>query len=176
MRKIILFVLIWIEVAAYAACVATPALAARQALEPSAGLLTESSGKGFRAMDMIADPLTQRAWVRVLACDHPERPSVLVPVQLSLASISSSATASSERNARDRTSTIRPVAVRAGEPVRLLWNAANIHMEMSAIAESSGAVGDRVSAHLASGLAETPGGVRHVMATISAPGEAVLQP
>lgn len=151
----------------FAACAPTP-LAASQASLQSGGDTQISSG--YRATAAIVDKTTARIWIRVIACGHPERPAILVPLYLPIALEKPSAVTPPH-------SSSQPLVVHAGQALRLHSVSDKSRIEISGIAEQQGAIGQAIRVHLVSGFtsaANTP--ARQLVATITAQGEAELQP
>ena len=127
--------------AAQAACPSTPAAAV--------GLIgnrVENSvagdGGGFRVTSMRWDPLLRRRWALVVSCEHPEWPAVELPVPAL-----ESAARDGERDQAKYFLPRLPV-VRAGELVHLWSQEDNLRIDIGAVAEQNGAVGERVRVRL----------------------------
>jgi Chaperone for flagella basal body P-ring formation len=81
------------------------------------------------------DPVLHQQWLTTTDCNHPERP---VRATLTLSSTPLPQTVP----------VARPLVVRAGERIRLWFQQSNTRMELSGIAEGSGAIGDTVRVRL----------------------------
>ena len=116
-------------------CAATPQDALRAYVEGSAG----DAGVGFRVVQMRTDVLLGVNWADVKRCDHPEWPGLslathrVAPKVIGMRMVAPSV-----------------VAVRAGERVRVWRHEANARLEMVAVSDEGGAVGDRIRLHVAS--------------------------
>jgi len=93
-----------------------------------------ASAAGYHVTSVHWDPVLKQRWAVVSSCDHPERPSVTVPV----------VDASLPRAAQQ---SLFPV-VRSGDVVRLVSSEPQLRVTISAIAEENGAVGGKVHVRL----------------------------
>ncbi|MBS1815875.1 MAG: hypothetical protein JSS87_13450 [Acidobacteria bacterium] len=171
MQKLLLPIILLAPIAASAACAPTPVAAARAAFAD----VSSTGDEGFRATEATVDAATRRVWVRVIACGHPERPATLVPLNLPLVTTPS---ASPAANSSPIIPTVpHTIAIRAGEPVRLHFAQGNSRIELNGTAEQQGHIGESITIRIASALSEGPQSApRRMKATITAPGEATLQP
>lgn len=170
MRKVLVVLICTLcTCCAFAACAPTPVAAAQAAFVAD---LSPLSGKGFRATEATFDVATHRIWVRVVACNDPARPAVLVPFSLPVMTASASLP---QESGKPTISTRKTIAVRAGESLSLHFAAGNSRVDLQGTAEEQGYVGQLIRVRIASTLAgqTTP---RHLKATLIAPGEAELQP
>jgi hypothetical protein len=111
---------------------------------PAAGATTSASG--FRVASQRIDPFSGRTWVEVARCDHPEWPS---------ATFASSVSAS-PMTGQPAIAPIRVALVRAGSRVRVVLTDDQMRVEMSAIAQTEGGLGDRIRIRIVSLSPETP--------------------
>ncbi|WP_263365857.1 flagella basal body P-ring formation protein FlgA [Edaphobacter bradus] len=88
------------------------------------------------------DPILHQQWRTTTDCEHPERPaqSRLIASSWTLARTNPTANLASKPTA--------PLVVRAGERVHLWGQEANVRMEITGIAEESGAIGSFVHVRL----------------------------
>jgi hypothetical protein len=159
-----------------ASCAATPVAAARlavggrpeQSADPSPGSPASAGDVGFRAVGTHWDPLLKMLWFRVLDCEHPERPSILVPVSLQ-ADVASSPVAGLPQKVKPKT-----LAVHVGQTVDLLYQQGRAEIHLRGISEGNGAVGDHILLRPIVALGSSPE-VRF-RASVTADGQGVLLP
>jgi hypothetical protein len=101
--------------------------------------------EGYRLETVRRDVFSGAVWATVKSCGHPERPGVmlLASVGTGLGGGISVGMARRSEIAADRV-----LVMLAGTRVRFVETDENARMEMSAVAQSSGAVGDRVRVRL----------------------------
>lgn len=97
--------------------------------------------EGFRLEGVHRDVFSGASWATVKSCQHPERPGVLVLLNAGARGAGSHEPASEAAAAR-------PMVVLAGSRVRLVISDAVSRMEVSAVAQTSAALGDRVRVRL----------------------------
>jgi hypothetical protein len=113
-----------------AACPAAPAI------EPA------SSKAGYRIASIRWDPLLRQRWAKLVSCAHPERPAIAMLMQPLKQDGAPSTSAEAIRQAAPF-----PV-VHAGDLVRLWSQDGNLRIEVSGIAEGSGATGNMIRVRL----------------------------
>ncbi len=107
------------------------------------------------------DPVLHQQWLTTTNCSHPERPA-----QAKLMFTSTSRSRSTQPD--------KPLAVRAGDRIRLTYHQSTTRMELTGVAEESGAVGSTIHARLAQ---PTPSAnIPEAKAIVRGPSEAELQP
>jgi hypothetical protein len=121
-------------------CASTPA-AALLAIKGTAGRSSAAlpGAQGYRVQSVRWDSLQRRNWAVIESCDHSERPSITVPMDMPAPVLLTASSA--------RPYAIMPI-VRAGDLVRLWKRDRYAHIEMIATAEENGAVGTRVRVRL----------------------------
>lgn len=141
-------------------CLPTPEEAAQSALAsaaPAGGRAT-----GFRVQDLQLDPVMRQVWVRVVRCESPGAPLILVPFHASLASVPVTNRGKSDAllpavtgiivvgNASPLVPLVPPrtLAVHAGDPVLVTFASAVVNMELQGTADQAAALGDTVAVSL----------------------------
>ena len=122
---------------AQAACTNTRA-------EAAAGLHATAGQGGFRVTSTRWDPVLHQRWAQIASCAHPEWPTVELPAGISL---QSSLSQSSQQPGADSLLPLLPV-VHAGDIVQLWSQEDDLRIEVAAIAEQSGALGQPVRVRL----------------------------
>ena len=143
MRLLALYFLFVTQSVAFAAgpCAPSPT-AAIHAFEE--GAVTDTI-LGFRVVKLRTDATLGITWADIKRCDHPEWPGI------SLATNAATPHASEEHR-KPQTA----IAIRPGETVRVWREEANARLEMAAISEEAGAVGDRIRLHITTPNGEPP--------------------
>jgi hypothetical protein len=108
---------------------------------------------GFRLESLERDPFSGVSWALIRSCAHPERPAVMVMAAAEASPHLAAPAVRSTPVLRD-VPAAKPTVLHAGERVRLVETSENTRIEMSGIAQASGAAGDRVRVRL---LPLTPG-------------------
>ncbi|ADW69383.1 hypothetical protein [Granulicella tundricola] len=103
-----------------------------EAVSQTVGAPLVASG-GYRLADVRRDALRNKSWAMVESCGHPEQPAIAVEVAGSVLKGESAAGVA-----------VGPVVMRAGATVRLVRLEANVRLEMPAVAQMNGALGERV--------------------------------
>jgi hypothetical protein len=132
---------LWVAFAsnpAHAACANTRA-------EAAAGLHATAEQGGFRVTSTRWDPILHQRWAQVASCAHPEWPTVELPAGISLQS--NLPHQSSQQPSADSLLPLLPV-VHAGDIVQLWSQEDDLRIEVAAIAEQSGALGQPVRVRL----------------------------
>lgn len=153
-----------------AQCSSTPIAAAQAALETK----LPSAREGFRATETVMDSQTGRVWVRVIACNHPERPATLVPFGVPAVSLTSTSSTQSKPDV-PQVKEQRQIVVHSGDSVRLHFASSGAVVQLEGKAEEQGFVGQTISVRLQSLMGDAAQPSRRVKAVITAPGEAVVQ-
>ena len=122
-------------------CAATPEAAAREAIG-SAGTSTLIAN-GYRVKDAELDSVMNTVWLRVLRCDAPEAPPVLVPLHVKLAG----STPDTNRNAAPH-ATRKLIEAQPGEAVKVFFVSSAIQVELAALADTQAAVNDPIDVTL----------------------------
>ncbi len=119
--------LVWAAVAAYGLAWCVPAQA-----QAAAGC----GAKGYRVIASEWDAVLRRSWELRQDCIHPDWP----------ARLAAGSESQQDRNAwiQQAPPSPRPLAVHAGEPVRLWMQDGMVRIEMSGVTEQSARVGERV--------------------------------
>ena len=104
---------------------------------------------GFRVESWQRDALLPRSWVTLRRCDHPEQPAVTVLAEDGR-DAGGARSFTAEPAVPERTvAASRSVAiVLAGMVVRLERTETNLHFDTTGIAQSNGAVGERIRVRL----------------------------
>ena len=118
------------------ACASTPSEAV------NAGSRQMDGQAGYRIAAVRADPLLHQRWATVVRCDHPELPSFIVflPAQEQESALPVAA----QTQLR-----VLPPAIKAGDSVRLWSRSSTLQIEVSGVAEESGAIGSRIRVRVA---------------------------
>ncbi|HWB32387.1 MAG TPA: flagella basal body P-ring formation protein FlgA [Acidobacteriaceae bacterium] len=131
--------------------------------QPASRLDSDCREVGYRVLAQHWDAVLNKAWETRQSCAHPSWPAYLVSINHP-----SPALPASGPLIRPGLSVTeqRPLLVRAGESVRLWSQDANVHIELTGIAEQSARLGERIQVRITnreeSGLTtqEIPGVVR----------------
>ncbi len=127
--------------------------------EPEAvAALRERVGRqGYLLREVRWDPVLRQSWAVLESVGHPERPyvSVLVPLSardMSFAGAQSGVASSGQftqagLHAGSNQFALAPV-VHVGDQVTLWSEEQNLHVQLTAVAEQNGAVGDRIRLHI----------------------------
>jgi hypothetical protein len=110
---------------------------------------TFTTSTGFWLEDLRRDPVLRKSWALVQNCDHPEQPPLAVAI------------ADAKDDPRDLPSSTALVQsgtpiVRAGSPVRVVRIEAKLRLEMPAVAQSNGTIGDRVRVRILQTTGNSP--------------------
>lgn len=116
----------------------------RTAGEAVGGTGIATGGTGFFLESLRTDRMLRRNWATVRSCDHPERPGI---------SIMAGAVAGEAVGGALRETTTQPAArtslvVRAGAGVRVVRVERSVRIEVAGVAQSAGAVGERIRVQL----------------------------
>ena len=134
--------------ALYGICLANTALAVCYSTPFTAittGSLTSSSsiseGGGYRVERIKSDPVLKQTWALVSRCDHPEWPTVALPLRDSILPL--------QLREQERAKDIQEsVVVHAGEIVRLWRQETSLRIEVAGISEGNGGLGDLIKVRL----------------------------
>jgi hypothetical protein len=96
--------------------------------------------QGFRLESVRRDVFSGVAWATVRSCGHPEWPGTLVMLSAGNAGGALGALAGRRSEVAPRAALV----LLAGARVQLVETSGSVRMEMSGIAQSSGAIGDRI--------------------------------
>lgn len=121
-----------------AACAETPAAAARLA-EAKSRASSIPEDKGYRVTNVRWDPLMQQSWATIVSCEHPEWPGV---------SLRTGETSEAPRGLSIQTRMEHSPLVRAGDIVELWRQEDLLRIEVSAVAEQSGSIGETIRVRL----------------------------
>ena len=136
---------VWVSViliatVARAECFETPEAAASSV--GSASALPAVTAGGYRVASVRLDPFLHERWAMVANCDHPEWPAIEMPLP----------TMQTQRSVvRESVSlAVKPVhpVVRAGDTVELWSRQGDLRIEMAAVAEQNGGLGESVRVRL----------------------------
>jgi hypothetical protein len=100
--------------------------------------------EGFRLEAVRRDSFSGTSWATVKSCAHPEWPGTLVMVS----AWSAGAGASVAHAQRSDPGVAKALAMQAGTRVRYVETSGNVRLEVSAVAQASGAIGDQVRVRL----------------------------
>lgn len=127
---------------AQAECFETPASAA--ASVSSGGTLSTVASGGYRVASVRLDPFLHQHWALVVSCEHPEWPAIEMPLP----------TMQTQRTVlRESASLVvksGPPIVHAGDTVELWSRQGDLRIEMAAVAEQNGGLGETVRVRLMS--------------------------
>lgn len=98
------------------------------------------TGKGYRAQDVLIDPVLRKAFVRVADCSDSRRPLTLVAITAPLASTFASTGSVAAAPAHEPVT----VAIRRGEAVDVLVQSASMHMTLHGKAATEAALNGEV--------------------------------
>ncbi|MEO6815433.1 MAG: flagella basal body P-ring formation protein FlgA [Edaphobacter sp.] len=121
-----------------AGCARTPAAAARLAgVNISDSSMPED--KGYRVTSVRWDPVMQQSWATIVSCEHPEWPGVSLRTRDANNTPSGLSAAAHEQ---------RSPIIRAGDVVELWRQEDLLRIEVAAVAEQSGGVGETIRVRL----------------------------
>ncbi len=136
-------------------CAATPEAAARAALGGSS--LAAVSAVGYRVEDVQVDSVLRRVWVRVVHCDDALAPAILIPFVVPLHMVANTtdsvvpattvrlASSSSVMHAAANVIPAAPIVIHFGDAVRAVFASTAVHMELDAVADQQGRVGETIA-------------------------------
>ncbi len=150
-------------VAQSATGIATPCFASVNEAAKQEGMVVAQT-TGYRLQSRRWDLFLNRGWAMVASCEHPERPEVAVPLAQSPNGPKGAATAAA------------PPAVRAGDIVNVRYYGPMVHMELNAVAQSSGNPGDTIRARVSQGGQGSDGAERYISAVVVGPHTLEIQP
>jgi hypothetical protein len=115
-------------------------------LDPGGGaqLRTSLAARGWTLREVHWDPILRQAWAIFGDPAHPERPTVAVPAEAR-----DQQAAQGTAEARLRTVAAAMPVVHVGDRVRLWSVEKNLRLQLSAVAEENGAVGDSIRLSIA---------------------------
>ncbi|WP_162538116.1 flagella basal body P-ring formation protein FlgA [Granulicella sp. WH15] len=143
--------------------IATPCFASVDEAARQEGMVVAQT-TGYRLQSRRWDPFLNRGWAMVASCEHPERPEVAVPL------------AQSPNSLKGAIADATPPAVRAGDIVHVRYYGPMVHLELSAVAQSSGYPGDTIRARVNQGGQGSGGTERYVSAVVVGPRTLEIQP
>jgi hypothetical protein len=115
-------------------CARTPTAA----IQAYAQRVITETATGYRVVRLRTDAALNITWADLKHCDHPEWPGL------------SLATHAIATRPNDKSVTRQiAIAIHPGETVRVWRDEPNAHLEMAAISDQGGAVGDRIRLHVA---------------------------
>lgn len=132
--------------------------------------------RGYRLLEVRWDPVLRRRWAILQSLAHPERPPVAELTDLMTQAgveaphgggVPSTVFASSPARQTE-------LPVRSGERVTLWSSEDNVRMQMEAVAEGSGGVGDRIQLRVTGAGVNGESGWR-VQGTIRGPGSVEME-
>jgi hypothetical protein len=127
---------------------------------------------GFRLEELRRDRMLNKRWAIVRSCDHPERPAMTVAMGLDDASQPVATQASEPLQAPSYTAPV----VRAGATVRLVGGNGNLHLEMTGVAQSNGALGQQIQVRLVSLTTNNEAAARILTGTVRSAGVLEWEP
>jgi hypothetical protein len=92
--------------------------------------------EGYRTISVRWDPLLRQRWATIVSCDHPERPSIALLLH---------------STPQDKATEVSPISlptIHSGDVVRLWRQENDLRIEVSGVAQESGARGSRVRVKL----------------------------
>lgn len=146
MRSLAILLLVLSKTDSFTQCFATP----QQAMEGAMSHAVGPQSLGYRAKDVVMDATTRSAWVRIETCGHPELPLRISPLPLQLSGgaqralqgvSTSQAQAVANKNAMSQ-------VVRRGDVLQIHWEQEGVRLDMAAVAQEDGAIGDTITARL----------------------------
>ncbi len=102
------------------------------------------SAQGFRIGSTYRDSLTGDLWANIRSCGHPERPQFLVLAALGNLGLG----LASSMAKRNEASAGRALVMLAGSRVNVVEVSEGTRIEIPAVAQTSGAIGDRMRARI----------------------------
>jgi hypothetical protein len=143
----------------------------------AAAVATVAVPKGYRVREVRWDPVLQRSWAVLESVDHPERPTMAVLPEMQGRAgmgvrVGAASGLSTDSGGRSVVVTTAPpvLVVHAGDQVLLRSEDANLRLQLTAVAEENGGVGDRVRVRLLGGSFDEQGAKR-VTGIVRGPGE-----
>jgi len=143
-------------------------------IEPSgsAQLRASLATRGWLLREVHWDPVLRQAWAIFADPAHPERPSVAVPAEAA-----DQAAARGRAEAAALTTVARLPVVHVGDRVRLWREEKNLRLELAAVAEENGAVGDSIRLSIAGAAWEGgPAGQQAVRGVVRGAAEVEMEP
>jgi len=132
-----------VTLAALTLCPCLALAAADNVPDPVEKIRENAARQGYVVQDLRWDPVLKRTWVVLKSATHPERPSVSVLSELA-EQASQPSRAAAAAAAESRIARPKQLVVHAGDRV-LLWSEENnMRLQVMAIAEDNGGVGDKV--------------------------------
>ena len=128
----------WAATRSPAECFATPQ-AAVDGVRKTHSVMPRTAASGYRVTRTQSDLLLGREWATVVNCDHPEWPTQIL-------SISTGPSLQLSHTGLDRVSS--PIVIHAGDPIRLWRHEAFLQMQVAAISEENGSVGQTIRVRL----------------------------
>ncbi len=122
---------------------------------------------GYRVLRMANDQLLGRSWAVVVHCDHPDWSTLAYPV---------SPVSSLEPPKPHPASASNPIAVHAGDPVRLWRREALLQIEVAGIAEQNGSLGETVRVRLSQRNNEDPFAPKEFAGVVKGPSDVEIKP
>jgi Chaperone for flagella basal body P-ring formation len=124
---------------ALAVCYSTPLTAITTGSLTSSASISE--GGGYRVERIKSDPVLKQTWALVSRCDHPEWPTIALPLRDSILPL--------RLREQERAKDIQEsVVVHAGEIVRLWKQETSLRIEVPGISEGNGGLGDLIKVRL----------------------------
>jgi len=128
--------------------------------------IEDGSEDGYEVVGVRSDPVLQVNWADVRRCGHPELPGVSVATAAASGVVASTAAAVVVRG---------PLAVRAGQVVRVWRSEANVRFEVAAVSDGGGVVGDRIRLHIVTHEEDGGDSVRYVFGLIRGVGDVEME-
>jgi hypothetical protein len=146
------------------------------------GMATDRAAElaGYRVTGVRRDAILGRTWASVGRCEHPEWPEVSVPTtakaQAIVAPMELASTSQTERPQMAASPQGRPGErlVKPGETVRLWRSETNVRVELTAVCDESGGIGDKVRVHVTSRL-EDGVVVRYLSGLVRGPADVEME-
>ena len=111
------------------------------------------AAEGLVLRELRWDPVLRRSWAIFANPAQPERPAVAVPAQPAESGVSEAEFARRNVEAQLRRAVAQAPTVHAGDRVRL-WSAEkNLRLQLTAVAQEDGAVGDHIRLRIPGGWA-----------------------
>ena len=161
-----LLIVLLLTTFARAQCYDTPQAAIDGARSSGPSPLKTETG-GYRILRMASDQLLGRSWAVVIHCDHPEWSTLAYPT---------SPTSSIEPPKPHPAGASKPVAVHAGDPVRLWRREALLQLEVAGIAEQNGSLGETVRVRLLQRNNEDPFAPKELAGVVEGPSDVEIKP
>jgi hypothetical protein len=145
------------------------------------GMATDPAAElaGYRVTGVRRDVILGRTWASVGRCGHPEWPEVSVATTAKAQALVAVEMASSSQTGRPQIAASlqgRPVErlVQPGETVRLWRTETNLRVELTAVCDESGGIGDKVRVHVTSRL-EDGVVVRYLSGRVRGPADVEME-